>query len=231
MNTRLSPSVILSFLLGALLFGSRFVFSFTEPTSTPPLENVSAPLNTGSTGQSKAGGLILNTGGATNGLIVQSGRVGIGTANPSQTLHVVGNAMANIFYDQENSGYYLDPNSYSYLYAVQPVYSFNGPVADYNNGGYYIDPNGTSRQSSIYADYLRSYGSGQVDGSFRAVGGLSAGAGTPIYSCPNNTNNQCRGRCDGQLSLQSTCTNYDAFGSGCNVGTYSCSFVGYLVAP
>jgi len=39
-------------------------------------------LNIGSTGQSKAGGLILNTGGAATGLIVQSGNVGIGTTTP-----------------------------------------------------------------------------------------------------------------------------------------------------
>lgn len=81
---------ILAFILGALLFGSRFVFSFTEPTSTPPLENVSAPLNISSTGQSKAGGLILNTGGAATGLIVQNGNVGIGTLSPSQLLDVAG---------------------------------------------------------------------------------------------------------------------------------------------
>ena len=71
-----------------MLFGSRFVFSFTEPSSTPPLSNTSAPLNISSTGQSKAGGLILNTGGATNGLIVQSGNVGIGTQNPGVLLEI-----------------------------------------------------------------------------------------------------------------------------------------------
>lgn len=223
---------ILAFIFGALLFGSRFVFSFTEPTQTPPLNNVSAPLNIGSTGQSKTGGLILNTGGAANGLIVQSGKVGIGTANPSQTLHVVGEIMANVFYDQQSSGYYLDPNGYSNLYAVQPIYSFNGPIYDYNSGSYYLDPNGASRQSSVYADYLRSYGSGQVDGSFRAAGGLSAGAGTRIYLCPANANERCRAGCVGQLSLNSTCTNYQAFGEGCSApGTHSCTFVGYLVTP
>ena len=65
-------------------------FAFTEPTQAPPLGNVPAPLNVGSSGQSKAGGLILNTGGATNGLIVDQGNVGIGTQNPAQKLDVIG---------------------------------------------------------------------------------------------------------------------------------------------
>ncbi|MBI3045984.1 MAG: hypothetical protein HYY86_00355 [Candidatus Harrisonbacteria bacterium] len=34
--------------------------------------------------------MILNTGGAVNGLIVSSGNVGIGTANPNRTLSVIG---------------------------------------------------------------------------------------------------------------------------------------------
>ncbi len=72
-----------------------FVFSlmavaFSEPTQTPPAGNVSAPLNVSNLGQSKAGGLILNTGGAVYGLIVENGFVGIGTLSPEKKLHVVG---------------------------------------------------------------------------------------------------------------------------------------------
>jgi hypothetical protein len=47
-------------------------------------------LNIGSAGQEKAGGLILNTGGAPNGLIVQQGNVGIGTVAPGSKLSVSG---------------------------------------------------------------------------------------------------------------------------------------------
>lgn len=75
----------------ALLFVLAFTaLAWTEPTVAPPGGNVSTPLNVGSTGQSKAGGLILNTGGAANGLIVDQGKVGIGTANPGQKLSVAG---------------------------------------------------------------------------------------------------------------------------------------------
>ncbi len=67
-----------------------FVSALTEPTAAPPAGNVSTPLNSGPTGQSKAEGLILNTGGAANGLIVQSGNVGIGTASPNSALDIAG---------------------------------------------------------------------------------------------------------------------------------------------
>jgi len=73
-----------------LAIASYAIAQWTEPTSTPPGDNVSTPLNVSNVGQSKAGGLILNTGGATNGLIVDQGNVGIGTTEPSEKLHVVG---------------------------------------------------------------------------------------------------------------------------------------------
>ena len=41
-----------------------------------------------------AGGVILNTAGAATGLIVQSGNVGIGTTNPTDTLEVVGDIVS-----------------------------------------------------------------------------------------------------------------------------------------
>jgi len=66
------------------------VLAWTEPAQSPPEGNVSAPLNVGNTGQSKAGGLILNTGGAVTGLVVDKGNVGIGMSNPSNRLEVSG---------------------------------------------------------------------------------------------------------------------------------------------
>ncbi len=75
----------------SILFGAAVSYAaWTEPTATPPDGNVPAPLNVGSDGQSKSGGLILNTGGAVNGLIVDKGNVGIGTSNPTDILHIYG---------------------------------------------------------------------------------------------------------------------------------------------
>ncbi len=80
-------------IVGVLLFsaGLQTFAAFTAPATAPPGADAYAPLHTGSDAQSKVGGLLLNTGGATNGLIVQFGNVGIGTTNPSQRLEINGN--------------------------------------------------------------------------------------------------------------------------------------------
>ena len=50
-----------------------------------------------------------------------NGNVGIGTISPSQKLHVVGTGFAStdfrapIFYDSDNTAYYIDPASTSVL--------------------------------------------------------------------------------------------------------------------
>ncbi len=75
----------------ALSLGAVYLaLGFTEPSVAPPAGNVPAPLNVGSSGQSKSGGLILNTGGAAYGLIVDKGNVGIGTPSPTVKLEVAG---------------------------------------------------------------------------------------------------------------------------------------------
>ena len=84
-----SLSIKILTLVGLLLL-ANLVWGFTEPSSSPPGLNTPAPLNVSSSGQSKAGGLILNTGGASYGLIVDQGSVGIGTQSPTQKLDVIG---------------------------------------------------------------------------------------------------------------------------------------------
>lgn len=82
-------SIILTF--GLSISFQSLLASWTAPTEIPPDGNVPALLNTSSTGQAKQGGLILNTSGAAeNGLIIQSGNVGIGTINPNAKLTVEG---------------------------------------------------------------------------------------------------------------------------------------------
>ena len=81
-------NLFLILLLATFGLGVRNVFAWIEPTTVPPGNNIFAPLNTSSFGQSKIGGLILNIGNAAHGLIVKYGLVGIGTDNPQAILDV-----------------------------------------------------------------------------------------------------------------------------------------------
>jgi len=75
-----------------------YVSAWTEPTAIPPGTNVPAPLNVSNTGQTKIGGLALNTGpdglisadGAAMGLLIYEGNVGIGTTSPDHRLQIQG---------------------------------------------------------------------------------------------------------------------------------------------
>lgn len=76
--------------------GVTVAAAWTGPTQAAPDNGtVTAPLNVSGTAQSKVGGLLLNSGGATNGLIVQSGNVGISTTTPSKKFSVEGDALIN----------------------------------------------------------------------------------------------------------------------------------------
>jgi hypothetical protein len=79
----------------SVFFVSFIVFAWTSPPGVPPIcpagePGCETPLHTGTAGQSKTGGLLLNTGGASTGLIVEHGNVGIGTLTPSVKLDVKG---------------------------------------------------------------------------------------------------------------------------------------------
>ena len=102
------PAALTVFLLAAV-----FAWAWVEPTQGPPDGNVPAPINVGSSSQTKEGPLILNAGGGSpTGLIVNqdayfmdgaatrvfieasTGNVGIGTTTPSEKLDVNGNIHA-----------------------------------------------------------------------------------------------------------------------------------------
>ncbi len=86
MKSRFLLPVCAVLLTAAVSFGiNAFASTFTEPSGSPTNYNAPAPLDTSANANAKVGGLILNTGGAANGLIVQSGNVGIGTASPQPT--------------------------------------------------------------------------------------------------------------------------------------------------
>ena len=81
-------SIILT--LGLSISLGSLLAAWTAPASAPPEGNIAAPINASDTGQSKQGGLILNTGDSVNGLIVQFGNVGIGTTSPQAKLEING---------------------------------------------------------------------------------------------------------------------------------------------
>jgi hypothetical protein len=87
--------IILGITISICILGISVLFAWTKPTLNPPQGNVSGPINISNTGQSKSGGLILNTGGAGIGLIVDKGNVGIGINNPSRKLEVSGKIFAS----------------------------------------------------------------------------------------------------------------------------------------
>lgn len=119
----------------------QFVRAWTEPSTTPPGGNVGAPINTSNFGQSKAGGLILNTGGAVNGLIVQNGNVGIGMTNPTQKLDINGNARATDFCT--TSGKCLSGSvSNNIVYTKSAAWTFNCDNT-VRTAGYVGCPSGT----------------------------------------------------------------------------------------
>jgi len=82
-------SIVISFFATFLVVGLAWAV-FTPPTVAPPGGNVDPPLNVGPDSQEKIGGLILNTGGAPTGLIVENGSVGIGTTSPTGALTISG---------------------------------------------------------------------------------------------------------------------------------------------
>ena len=101
MKKQISPKIVsLIFSVLVICFAVAFytLAVWQEPTQSQPKGNVPAPLNTSSEAQAKIGGLLLNTGGYPNGLIVDDGGnptkgfvgIGTGTAGPSQKLDVSG---------------------------------------------------------------------------------------------------------------------------------------------
>ena len=130
--------VWLSALVMGLFFGSalQIALAWTVPSAVPPGSNVAPPLNTSATDQTKTGSLTIS---------------GVGEY-----------VRASHFSDQNNTGYYLDPNGTSNLYnvnaagainatgIVQSAASIRAPYfTDQNNTGYYLDPNGTSNLYNV----------------------------------------------------------------------------------
>jgi len=145
-----------SILLAISFLAAFYALSWQEPTQNPPQGNVPAPLNVGPDGQSKVGGLILNTGDAThapapNGLIVQYGNVGIGTTNPQAKLEVSGSNAGTkslLLTSGDTSGAPAD--------SIQIIFGYNGGLNYPHN--IRTRHNSTAATGNAIDFYLWNYG-------------------------------------------------------------------------
>ncbi len=210
-----------------LSIGISYVSAWTTPTVMPPNGNVAAPINVGSTAQTKTGDICTTSGGTTKCLSSAGDNLGNHTA--TQALNMGTN---NITAGGSNSSYGAmtiqgSKNTYSGInfknaggsnsgtLMMHPSYSGFYNAAD-NNWREYVDDAGNSYQPG-YTDtsdvYLRS-----VNKWASTLGGSS---GTiSVYNClvcANNAPNN--GWCGYVLSLYTS----DFIGYGT-----SCSYVGKL---
>lgn len=142
--------------------GVQFVFSWTSPTQAPPQGNTDTPLNVSAVDQTKAGSLTL----------------GVSVLSP-------------IFYDANDTGYFIDPNAMSYLtnsvnYGYIYTTGNNWGLLTYG-AGFNANSDPRSQVGSIYTNdiYLRSIGmwASQLSGG----GGVTGGAPCPANSIPNGS--------------------------------------------
>jgi len=173
MKSRLLLPLFAVFLTAAVSFGvNAFAATFTEPTGSPTSYNAPAPLDTSSNANAKVGGLLLNSGGATNGLLVQYGKVGIGTTNPGYKLDVQGgqiNASGGLCIagdcktswtqsssDNSDTVDSLHAASFRQFNAWQNSHYSGTDGAEYatvfydaNSSSYYVDPASTSVMNTV----------------------------------------------------------------------------------
>ena len=103
MTKQIFSALRVSALAIVLSFGLSYVYAWTAPTATPPTGNVSAPINTSATAQTKAGGLTFGSlnGGNPNGGIN-------GASNPLRLIVNNGLLEPALTLGYYSSGYGLD---------------------------------------------------------------------------------------------------------------------------
>jgi len=126
---------IIIIVIGSIFLANGLILAWTAPGSAPSAGNVSTPLNVGSTAQTKSGSLRSDV-----------------------------DMRATVFYDQDNTGYYVNPagaSIFNDLKTYDDIYvgSSSGDdtadmyiadkIYDWDNTGYYINPAGVSRLNDI----------------------------------------------------------------------------------
>lgn len=100
--------------------------AWTEPSQAPPNGNTPSPLNVSSIGQAKSGGLILNTGGAVAGLIVDKGLVGIKTLVNCDTIDTDASGNLKCGSDADSISFYDIIQSQGSSVQQRPTLNFIG---------------------------------------------------------------------------------------------------------
>ncbi|OIP65225.1 MAG: hypothetical protein COV32_02800 [Candidatus Yonathbacteria bacterium CG10_big_fil_rev_8_21_14_0_10_43_136] len=103
MRHNITNAIKVSALAVILSLGLSFVYAWTAPTNQPPAGNVSAPINTSATAQTKAGDF--SVGGLLSGVNATFNRLGIGApADPLIALNVAGTIKTTGFQLSTGSG-------------------------------------------------------------------------------------------------------------------------------
>jgi hypothetical protein len=150
-----------------------------------------------------------NLGNRTQRLVIKSnGNVGIGTASPSNKLHVIGRGRFSDGLSIEESGIYS-------------VHTTGNGIEAYGNTSYGIGAYG-SGNFGVYGNSTNSaYGVYGVSSSAYSANGSSGVYGTGYYGVQGN----------GTLGVYGTGTSYGLYGVGNGAGTYgSVSYGGYVGA-
>jgi len=113
---KISPTIVVSTIILSLVLalGINLVFAWTDPSANPPLNNVSAPINVGSTAQIKTGNLTVPIVYDYNNTGYYANPAGNSWFNRIYTYDI----RADIMYDRNNTAYYVNPNGTTNLYTL-----------------------------------------------------------------------------------------------------------------
>ena len=201
----------------ALLLVAGVSYAWTGPTATAPNSNTSAPVNVGTSFQSKDGDLdVAGAFSAIDGIF--TGNVGVGTAAPAFKLHV----SDRMKLDGSTAGLWVEADATDWFIGRSGT---NGTNLRFYNGGdrMTITPTGnvgigdatpdSGTGGQLKLDVAGNIGASQycdASGNNCVTASVLGGGGVKVYLCPV-TSQQVYGACPGsgcigELSTQSTCT-------------------------
>ena len=217
--------------------------AWSEPSSAPPGGNVSAPLNTSATTQTKTGKLNFTWFEDQN----QPGYYADPGGNSMfYRLYGIADIRSPIFYDQDNTSYYANPSGESVFSSISlggvarstwpasvaeadtlqsvtdrgrsTTQNLQSPrFEDRDNASYYVDPASTSVFNTI-----------SLGGVSRSTWPSETPPGVNVYQCPvAGADLTGQTTCEGQLTTTMTQCYYDNGLGG--FFYYSCTYVGKLV--